>query len=108
MTLRNTHQLVRFLVKLDVKLLKMNFSRLFSKDFVYVPLYLFLVFDIYKKLIFAKFRHSGQQSILNNACNIKLKFLKNLGLNSFDCVKKSNLKCFLKFWCNQRFREYGK
>ena len=46
-------------------------------------------------------RHSGEQNILTNACNIKLKCPENLGLNSFDCVKKSNLKCFLELWCSR-------
>ena len=32
--------------------------------------------------------------------------LKNLG--SFDCVKKSNVKCFLQLWYSQRFRECRK
>ena len=58
---------------------------------------------IFKKNLFLQsLRHSGEQNILTNACNIKLKCPENLGLNSFDCVKKSNLKCFLELWCSLR------
>ena len=86
----------------------MNFPCVFPKDFIYFPLFLFLVMIFKKNLFLQSLRHSGEQNILTDACNIKLKCPENLGLNSFDCVKKSNVKCFLQLRCSQRFREYRK
>ena len=82
----------------------MNFLRvslLFSKEFVYVPLIYFHFLTFTKNLFLQSLKQSGEQNILTNACNMKSKFPKNLGLHSFDCVKKSNLKCFLQLWCKQ-------